>query len=159
MNSLVLFWVNSTQAYSCFPLIRNVSCSVKVIPLLSLGLSISSPYLPPERLDSFMRRMLTSRISRRVLAEQHVALSRQFSTQSTGPHRESEEPQVGIICTGLNVKSSVERCAQLLRGRPLDVEGIGSQAPDNIDTGWPRVFVDGHTGTSLPYIREHLEQV
>jgi len=37
--------------------------SAVVIPNLSLGLSLSSLHLSPDHLDSFMRRMLVSRIS------------------------------------------------------------------------------------------------
>ncbi|KAF7355339.1 Protein-serine/threonine kinase [Mycena sanguinolenta] len=54
-----------------------------VIPTLALGLSLSSPHLSPDDLDSFMRRMLVSRISRRVLAEHHIALSEIRSGKQT----------------------------------------------------------------------------
>lgn len=57
--------------YSLLQSLANRSFSATVIPALSLGLSLSSPYLAPERLDSFIRRMLISRISRRVLVEHH----------------------------------------------------------------------------------------
>jgi pyruvate dehydrogenase kinase 2/3/4 len=128
--------------------------SAPVIPSLSLGLSLSSPYLPPDRLDSFMRRMLISRISRRVLAEHHIALS----DIHAGRHRESSgEPHVGIIFTGLNVRQSIERCTRLLRQRPVDVEdhyGDGVQGKR-----WPEVIIDGHLQTEFAYIREHLECV
>ncbi|TRM67523.1 branched-chain alpha-ketoacid dehydrogenase [Schizophyllum amplum] len=113
-----------------------------VIPLLSLGLSLSSPYLPPDALDAFMKRMLVSRISRRVLAEHHIALTNNFN----GHRLYARDPHVGVIFTGLNVARSVEHCAKLLRRRPN--EG-----------GWPEVRVDGHTGTSFAYIGEHLEYV
>ncbi|KAF6762249.1 branched-chain alpha-ketoacid dehydrogenase [Ephemerocybe angulata] len=121
-----------------------------VIPNLSLGLSLSSKFLSPDRLDSFMRRMLVSRISRRVLAEHHVALTRSFTSQQG---QESDEPHVGIIYTGLNVKHSVERCTSLLRSRPPEVEHMGK-----IDS-WPEVITDGHLDAQFPYIREHLEYI
>jgi len=124
------------------------SCSATVIPNLSLGLSLSSPYLPPDQLDSFMRRMLVSRISRRVLAEHHIALS----DIHAGRHSEaSEEPHVGIIFTGLNVRQSIERCAILLKEKPVGVEGN--------DGEWPDVVIDGHVETKFSYIKEHLEFV
>ncbi|KAF5388238.1 hypothetical protein D9615_000434 [Tricholomella constricta] len=123
-----------------------------VIPSLSLGLSLSSPYLPPDQLDSFMRRMLVSRISRRVLAEHHIALSEIHA----GTHKDSsEEPHVGIIFTGLNIRKSVERCVKLLQARPVGVEdhyGDGVRG-----TRWPEVLIDGHLETKFSYIREHLE--
>ncbi|PFH52750.1 hypothetical protein AMATHDRAFT_73881 [Amanita thiersii Skay4041] len=125
-----------------------------VIPNLSLGLSLSSPYLSPDRLDSFMRRMLVSRISRRVLAEHHISLSNNFA----GRHRDSSgEPHVGIIFTGLNVKRSVEKCAKLLRKHPISDNNILGDFPNAKE--WPQVIVDGHVQTQFPYIREHLEYI
>ncbi|KAJ7047343.1 branched-chain alpha-ketoacid dehydrogenase kinase [Mycena alexandri] len=111
-----------------------------VIPSLSLGLSLASPHFSPDDLDSFMRRMLVSRISRRVLAEHHIALSEIHS----GKHISAShgEPHVGIIFTGLNIKRCIEKCANLLRQRGRE---------------WPEVVIDGHVETSFAYIKEHLE--
>ncbi|KAJ6539374.1 alpha-ketoacid dehydrogenase kinase N-terminal domain-containing protein [Mycena capillaripes] len=112
-----------------------------VIPSLSLGLSLASPHLSPDDLDSFMRRMLVSRISRRVLAEHHIALSEIHSgKQAPAPG----EPHVGIIFTGLNVKRCIEKCGNLLRQR---------------GNGWPEVQIDGHLETHFAYIKEHLEYI
>ncbi|KAL1747237.1 branched-chain alpha-ketoacid dehydrogenase [Schizophyllum fasciatum] len=113
-----------------------------VIPLLSLGLSLSSPYMSPDALDAFMKRMLVSRISRRVLAEHHIALTNNFN----GHRLYARDPHVGVIFTGLSVARSVEHCAKLLRRRPSE-------------RGWPEVRVDGHMDTKFAYIREHLEYV
>ncbi|KAM5540525.1 hypothetical protein V8D89_005983 [Ganoderma adspersum] len=125
-----------------------------VIPNLSLGLSLSSPYLLPDRLDSFMRRMLVSRVSRRVLAEHHNALTRQVNC--------GEEPHaggnVGIISIALEVNECIERCAKYLQHRPYRLgedllSGPLSNAP------WPKVIIDGHVKTKFAYIREHLEYI
>ncbi|KAL1755096.1 branched-chain alpha-ketoacid dehydrogenase [Schizophyllum commune] len=113
-----------------------------VIPLLSLGLSLSSPYMSPDALDAFMKRMLVSRISRRVLAEHHIALTNNFN----GHRLYARDPHVGVIFTGLNVARSVEHCAKLLRRRPSE-------------RGWPEVHLSGHMDTKFAYIREHLEYV
>jgi len=130
-----------------------ITCiSAIVIPNLSLGLSLSSPLLPPEQLDSFMRRMLVSRISRRVITQHHIALTSSLDgrvADSTG------EPQVGIIITGLNVKRSIEKCVSILSQRPLDIEGHGGEPLRN--TEWPEVIINGHLHTHFAYIREHLE--
>ncbi|KDR83715.1 hypothetical protein GALMADRAFT_236055 [Galerina marginata CBS 339.88] len=124
-----------------------------VIPNLSLGLSLSSPYLPPDMLDSFMRRMLVSRISRRVLAEHHIALSESFSGRGRVTNG---EPHVGVIFTGLSVKRTVEHCAKLLRESPL--WPTNSSGHSNLPQR-PEVQIDGHTNTSFAYIREHLEYI
>lgn len=123
-----------------------------MIPNLSLGLSLSSPHLAPDRLDSFMRRMLVSRISRRVLAEHHIALTKTFNT---GQHGNSTPTHVGIIHTGLNMKQSIERCTDILRKRPHDVDH--DFLPEESSAEWSEVVVDGHLDTTFAYIREHLE--
>ncbi|KAI0698590.1 branched-chain alpha-ketoacid dehydrogenase [Cytidiella melzeri] len=127
-----------------------------VIPNLSLGLTLASPYLAPDRLDSFMRRMLVSRISRRVLAEHHIALSRDLQSKRDGDNSRSDH--VGIIYTSLNIKNSIDRCANYLRSRAFDVD---RDTPDGSNTtaNWSEIIVDGHTDTTFPYIPEHLEYI
>lgn len=109
---------------------------------------MSSPHLPPDKLDAFMRRMLVSRISRRVLAEHHIALSNTLSqTRIRRRYQvaDDDEDHVGIIYTNLSMKDSITRCTELLRGlhvakgRPMDV--------------FPRVELDGHTRTKFAYIK------
>jgi hypothetical protein len=84
--------------------------------------------------------MLVSRISRRVLAEHHIALSEMYSGKETPTTH--GEPHVGIIFTGLNVKRCIEKCGNILRQRR---------------NCWPEIQIDGHSETSFAYIKEHLE--
>src|SRR6266404_1493545 len=127
--------------------------SAVVIPNLSLGLTLASPHLPPDQLDAFMRRMLVSRISRRVLAEHHIALSDSVAGKNRATS--GEDGHVGIIYTGLNVEKSVRRCTALLHQltRPSD----DPWSPNGNDIQWPRVIIEGHTDAQFAYIREHLE--
>ena len=127
--------------------------SKSVIPNLSLGLSLSSPYLLSDRLDAFMRRMLVSRISRRVLAEHHIALTKSVKS---GEHASQEN--VGIISTRLQVKDCIERCARYLRRRPTNVDEDSFSGPLN-HAPWSEVEIDGHVDTKFAYIQEHLECV
>ncbi|OCH94093.1 alpha-ketoacid dehydrogenase kinase [Obba rivulosa] len=126
------------------------------IPNLSLGLSLASPYLAPDRLDSFMRRMLVSRISRRVLAEHHIALSKIVALERDGDT--SPKDNVGIIYTHLCVKDSIEKCARFLRKRPLDIDRDAIQSATS-EAAWSEVVIDGHLDTRFAYIREHLEYI
>jgi len=98
-----------------------------------------------------MRRMLVSRISRRVLAEHHIALSCNLA----GTTERSGEPHVGIIFTGLNVKRSIDKCARLLLERRHGKGHHHEETPGSIT--WPGVIIDGHLDTHFAYIREHLE--
>lgn len=98
-----------------------------------------------------MRRMLVSRISRRVLAEHHVALTKSLGTNSL----EAPDPHVGIIYTALNLKTSIDRCVKLLQDRPYCIDDDVEECRS--DRRWPEVVVDGHLDTKFSYIREHLE--
>ncbi|KAL4075837.1 branched-chain alpha-ketoacid dehydrogenase kinase [Scleroderma yunnanense] len=161
-----LYW-SAFDKFRLFPQITNLSenqtfCDflenildehAPVIPSLALGLSLCSPHLPPDSLDSFMNRMFISRISRRVLAEHHLALSKTLDHNSL----DSEDPHVGIIYTGLDVKRSIEKCANLLRDRFYNIEDDNEEAVPN--RGWPKVIIEGQLDTRFAYIREHLEYI
>jgi len=125
-----------------------------VIPNLSLGLTLASPHLPPDQLDAFMRRMLISRISRRVLAEHHIALSDTVVGRSRVT--DGEDGHVGIIYTGLNVAKSVSRCTALLHQL---THGSDDSLASGNDIRWPRVIIEGHIDAQFAYIKEHLEYI
>lgn len=96
-----------------------------------------------------MRRMLVSRISRRVLAEHHIALSDTFAGRKKA--KTTGDPHVGIIFTGLKIKRSVEHCVKLLDQSPFWSSG------DVDPQRRPVVHINGHIDTDFAYIREHLE--
>lgn len=126
------------------------------IPNLSLGLSLSSPYLEPDRLDSFLRRMLISRISRRVLAEHHISLSQSLAVKLNGEPAKGDS--VGIISLSLNVKESIEKCASFLRRWPFDVDQDALEGATHT-TAQSEVVIDGHLDTKFSYIQPHLEYI
>jgi pyruvate dehydrogenase kinase 2/3/4 len=110
-----------------------------------------------------MRRMLVSRISRRVLAEHHLALTDGLARQDTSPQR----AQVGIIHTALDVKGSVQRCVSLLQERPQGSDA-NFEALSEVHTAdlsakseyrWPEVILDGDLDTKFAYIKEHFEYI
>jgi len=105
--------------------------------------------------------MLVSRISRRVLAEHHLALSTSFRSNPSDPNTPSSE-NVGIIYTNLSVKSSIEHCLNLLRTVPHHVdevdEEISEKGGNPVDV-WPEVIIDGHQDTRFSYIKEHLDYI
>ncbi|KAF6767128.1 Histidine kinase-like ATPase, ATP-binding domain protein [Kalmanozyma brasiliensis GHG001] len=134
-----------------------------IIPSLTIGIVESSHHLQPQQLDKFMERMLRSRISRRVLAEQHIALSEalddpfHFFNEPGRPGHEDESEDavgdhVGIIYTRLSVASVVNKGVKLLTQMFADVQGVTA---DRI----PRVVVDGDLKARFAYIPEHLEYI
>ncbi|GAA5922326.1 protein kinase PKP2 [Sporobolomyces koalae] len=121
-----------------------------VIPELAIGVSETSPlHLPPAALDRIMLRMLRSRISRRVITEQHIALTQQFRERQQRTHGApsllpEEETRVGLVDTKLNAAHVVRKCEQLLRR---------SKGPE----GTVPIVIEGDKDTSFAYIEEHLE--
>jgi pyruvate dehydrogenase kinase 2/3/4 len=99
-----------------------------------------------------MRRMLVSRLSRRVIVEHHIALSNTFA----GRDARGGDAHVGIIDTALDVGRSIQRCSSWLSERNPDAEN-DEVSPDVSDVPWPEVIVDGQLNTTISYIREHLE--
>jgi pyruvate dehydrogenase kinase 2/3/4 len=95
--------------------------------------------------------MLVSRISRRVLVEHHIALTKSLGKNSL----EAQDPHVGIIYTALNLKTSVDKCVKLLGNRPYSI--VDDTEETRSDRAWPKVIVDGHLDAKFSYIREHLE--
>lgn len=162
VNSLKAFSKNSENQYSLLSYrdLTLVSRSLPMIPQLSLALSISSPHLAPDELDSFMRRMLISRISRRVLVEHHVALTQGLCEHNHDDGGPDTSKHVGIIYTNLSVKDSIDKCIRYLKSE----EGMYGlrrlEEPALRGTSiWPEIVVDGHLDAVFPYIKEHLEYI
>lgn len=107
-----------------------------VIPALAIGISESSPlHLRPATLDAFMTRMLRSRISRRVVTSQHIALTTQFrARQGKGKlavRSEGMDNMVGVVETKLTADKVVRRCVEMLRRRgAVDVPVVMEGAKD-----------------------------
>lgn len=117
----------------------------KVIPLLVVGIHESQKYMEEGDLNKFMNETLQSRISRRVLAEQHIALSNVFD--GTVP---AELPNIiGIVNNRCNAHSIVMKCAGLVSD--LFTNAYEIPAPD--------VVVDGNLHASFTYIPDHIEYI
>lgn len=85
-------------------------------------------------LDGFLENMLRSRISRRVMAEQHINLTNQ------------RPGYIGIVCTQLNLADAVDFAAS--RCKQAFVEHYGAA---------PEVVVTGDALLTIPYIPAHLD--
>ena len=150
-----LYW----EAFEKFRAIQHIStldgnrkfCSVienmlhvhkRVIPLLVVGIHESQKYLEEEDLNKFMNETLQSRVSRRVLAEQHIALSSVFDgADAPQPH------MIGIVDTLCNSHSIVKKCASL----------VGDLFKKVYDMTPPEVVIDGNLNATFTYIPDHIE--
>ncbi|KAI8812532.1 hypothetical protein BJ742DRAFT_792737 [Cladochytrium replicatum] len=115
-----------------------------VIPQLALGIAECAPHMPPKESDRFMNEMLRSRIGRRVLAEQHIALTALFE------HEVAQfEGWIGIVNTKCNAGNTVQKCATLA-GR-LFREAYAIEPP--------KVLVDGAVDSTFTYIPDQVEYI
>ncbi|KAI8066296.1 branched-chain alpha-ketoacid dehydrogenase [Gilbertella persicaria] len=97
-------------------LLRNLlEDGLLVLPRLAQGLSESAAYYPPEKkdLDLFLSRMLRSRVSRRILAEQHIALA-EACEHDWDHHTGFGDGYVGIIFVHCSASQIVERSKNLV---------------------------------------------
>ncbi|KAH8556062.1 branched-chain alpha-ketoacid dehydrogenase kinase [Umbelopsis sp. PMI_123] len=113
-----------------------------VIPQLALGISECAQHIPEIHANHFMNTMLRSRISRRVITEQHLALTEGSQDLNNDPVR------IGTIFTNCNPKSIIEKCIALIETR---LHGKGKCPP---------IIIDGYSGCGdFTYISEHIEYI
>lgn len=123
-----------------------------VISKLALGMAECSPYLPPAQIDEFMNKALMSRIARRVVAEQHIALTERFN----GETLDCSDNQVGIIAINCDPESAVRRCATLA----MDLVGkLYFKVHGKEVSGFPELVVDGHKGIRFPFVTDHIDYI
>ncbi|KAK9768826.1 putative [Pyruvate dehydrogenase (acetyl-transferring)] kinase 2, mitochondrial [Basidiobolus ranarum] len=115
-----------------------------VIPNLAIFCSESSHYLVRQQLDQFMNEILRSRISRRVLAEQHMAISDALENQKTA----MQDDHIGIVLPRCVASEIVQKCANLAQSEFKSAYGIA-----------PKIHINGHVDTIFPYIPDHVEYI
>jgi pyruvate dehydrogenase kinase 2/3/4 len=95
----------------------------------------------------------SQRISRRVIAEQHIALTETFHSPWHFPETKLDPTVefVGEVFLRCNAKEVVERCAETTR--QLMKQAYGP------DTSIPEIKVQGHVDATFPYIQSHLEYI
>ena len=114
------------------------------IPELALGVMEARSHMDPQEADRFMNETLQSRIGRRVLAEQHIALSSVFDGTRVHP-----DGWIGIVNTNCKALAIVEKCAHL--ASTLFRETYGVEAP--------RVTIDDSLKAGFTYIPDHIEYI
>ncbi|CAH1767654.1 12401_t:CDS:2, partial [Entrophospora sp. SA101] len=121
-----------------------------VIPKLAMGINECSDHLPVDKLDKFMNTMLRSRISRRVLAEQQIALTENWHDPNYSYGQENYDGNIGIVSTRCNPRDIVERCAKMTRN--LCRKAYGVEPPDI-------VIDDNGEDITFTYIPDHIEYI
>lgn len=88
--------------------------------------------------------MLRSRISRRVLAEQHLALTNQFNDLHDHGPAATQGRHVGVIDTSLSPSESIKAL------EPLLPKATGVQT---------EIVIDGATDVRFAFIEEHVQYI
>ncbi|RMZ90044.1 hypothetical protein DV736_g2711, partial [Chaetothyriales sp. CBS 134916] len=122
-----------------------------VIPNLIMGVLQCQKFVAPDVIDQFVQAMLRARISRRVIAEQHLALTETFNSPWHVPLQSSENDFVGEVLLRCNAKEVIERCGKVAQDL--------CRAPDGTGPVVPEIKVQGHTDAAFPYVLNHLEYI
>jgi signal transduction histidine kinase len=123
---------------------------LSVIPKLVMGAIECSQQeiIDSERLDTFMSSMLRSRISRRVIAEQHLSLTNTFKA---GKRNTDLDPdyigEVFLQCKAGDVVEDASKHA---------IDQIQEMYPDS---EMPEVIIEGASDATFPYIKSHLDYI
>ncbi|KUL92104.1 hypothetical protein ZTR_02231 [Talaromyces verruculosus] len=128
-----------------------------VIPNLAMGVLECQGLVKPDEIDRFLNTMLRARISRRVIAEQHLALTETFNTSQRSKKSQKSDPRadrnsdfVGEVFLKCNAKDVVERCGKFTQ--ELMRQSSGSNKI-------PEINIKGHLDATFPYILGHLEYI
>lgn len=136
----------------CDVIRQNLKGHLTVIPKLAMGILECGGLMNPEDLEKFMNTILKSRISRRVIAEQHLSLTDTFNSSHFSPGAKlSESDFIGEVFIKCNAKDVVEHCARAVQTLARSTNGP--------DVKVPEIKVDGHLEASFPYILSHLEYI
>lgn len=122
-----------------------------VIPNLVKGVLQCKDLVPHDIMDLFVQAMLRARISRRVIAEQHLALTETYNSPWHVPQPSSENDFVGEVLLRCNAKEIVERCGKIAQDICRSPDGTGARVPD--------IKIQGHTDATFPYVLSHLEYI
>ncbi|KAB8234737.1 hypothetical protein ETB97_004039 [Aspergillus alliaceus] len=125
-----------------------------VIPRLAMGVLECRHLLRADVLDQFMNTLLRARISRRVIAEQHLALTETFNSPWHFPGSQDRTDlnadYVGEVFLKCNAKEVIERCGKLAQDMMRQASGT-----EKI----PEISVQGHLDATFPYMLSHLEYI
>ncbi|KAL8688004.1 MAG: hypothetical protein Q9218_005976 [Villophora microphyllina] len=98
---------------------------------------------------------IKQRISRRVIAEQHLALTETFHSPWHFPdakqHYDPNADFIGEVFLRCNAKEVVEECSQRAKSLAKEAFGSGCQLPE--------VKLEGHLDATFPYILSHLQYI
>ncbi|KAJ1948867.1 [Pyruvate dehydrogenase (acetyl-transferring)] kinase 2, mitochondrial, partial [Linderina macrospora] len=151
----------------CDMVSRNLLEHSQVIPQLGMGVSECAGLVAPDEIDRFMSQMLVSRISRRTLAEQHIALSQQFDDDlrthlglavDESFDQLNQAPQ-GFATQRIGIVRADCSAAQIIHDSAMRVAELLEDAHSLPPGAAPQVIVEGHTDAMFMCIPEHFSYI
>lgn len=134
----------------CKTISRSLSEHLTVIPKMVMGVLECQDYMPADEMDAFVNGMLRARISRRVIAEQHLALTDTYNSPGHSPHPSSENDFVGEVLLRCNAEEIVHGCGEFAQQVCRD---------SNEGAVVPEINIRGHLSATFPYVLSHLEYI
>lgn len=125
----------------CTLLVNLFEDGQQVLPRMALGISECASHFKPHDnvLDRFLNRMLQARISRRLLADQHLALTKACngggpSVSSSSSSSNKSKNQVGIFNTECSARAILDQVLALVTRQyqhPSSLPPVQVQIPEN----------------------------
>ncbi|KAF5100315.1 hypothetical protein D0Z03_000836 [Geotrichum reessii] len=137
----------------CLLLNQLLNEHLSIIPNLVIGAIECSMYqsIDSNQLDEFMSSILRSRISRRVIAEQHLSLTANYKNGTYNDGSSKDDPNyIGAVFLHCNAKQAVEESAAQA------TKLIQQVYPDAV---MPEIIIEGLTDTTFLYMKSHLDYI
>lgn len=137
----------------CKKIAETLQEHLTVIPKLAMGILECRDLMKAEDMDKFMNTILRSRISRRVIGEQHLALTTTFHSPWHFPDAPSTPNTefVGEVFLKCIASDVISRCGAAVTS--LSSLAYGPSTP------LPEIKILGHLDATFPYILSHLEYI
>ncbi|KAJ2896168.1 alpha-ketoacid dehydrogenase kinase [Zalerion maritima] len=136
----------------CSTIASMLRAHLTVIPKLAMGVLQCSELMDNTELDRFMNTILRSRISRRVIAEQHLSLTETFNAPWFSPGAKLSETEfIGEVFLKCVAKDVIDKCGRTIN--QLARAAYGPHVP------LPEIKINGHLEANFPYILSHIEYV
>ena len=128
---------------------------LSVIPRLAMGVLECRELMPAEDMDKFMNTILRSRISRRVIAEQHLALTEAFGAQreqgSVDVAAEANSDVSGQVLLKCCARDVLSYCGAITKHVAKQAYALEYQIPE--------IKLVGDLDATFPYVIGHLEYI
>ncbi|GLB35191.1 putative 26S proteasome subunit P45 [Lyophyllum shimeji] len=110
------------------------------IPTMAKGFQECSRYMSPTQISNFLDGAIRNRISVRLIAEQHIALSQALENP------DANSSHVGVVDLECSPKAMVKMCGSFVSD--LCEATLGTS---------PSIVINGHTDATFAYVPVHLE--